>query len=123
MGELAVDVLLASCSPAGSSRVATLEHEDVLPCVGNDPLTMADPGSLSTVLELHVLPLAGGEVPGATGAPPPLKGESLDELCDPLLDTQSYCSTSLGFHGPKSNLTSMIHRRFQSVCTATKGSG
>lgn len=56
VGELAIDILIASL---GSSRVATLEHEDVLPCVGNDPF---DAAGLTTAMELHEL-LPGGTPP------------------------------------------------------------
>ena len=53
VGELAIDVLIASL---GATRVATLGHEDVLPCIGNDPYDMSSPGSLCTSLELFELP-------------------------------------------------------------------
>ena len=56
VGELAIDVLIASLQ---ATKVATLEHEDILPIVGNDPHDMTSPGALSTSLELFEVPHKG----------------------------------------------------------------
>lgn len=57
VGELALDVLITSLQPA---LVGYLEDDSVLPCVGNDPFHMANPGMLTTTIELFkVTSLAG----------------------------------------------------------------
>ncbi|GAX72713.1 hypothetical protein CEUSTIGMA_g169.t1 [Chlamydomonas eustigma] len=54
VGELAVEILLASLPVR---LAAYIENENVLPCVGNDPVSISNPGALSTVLELfEVMP-------------------------------------------------------------------
>lgn len=58
VGELAIDILIASLQ---ATRVGTLEHEDVLPCCGNDPHDLSSPGCLSTSLELFEVPLPPGQ--------------------------------------------------------------